>query len=72
MNNLISFEFIEVDDCIREIYISNQKVFVYEDLSFLKICDASLNIYPKFLIKNYEYEFGTEIKFIFQDSIAKL
>ena len=24
--NLISFEFIEVDDCIREIFISNQIV----------------------------------------------
>ena len=34
------------------------------------MCDAKIkNIYPEFLIKNYEYELNTEIKFIFQDTV---
>ena len=62
--NLISFEFKDVDDCIREVSISNKIIFENN----LTECSANnKNIYPQFFIKNYEYEFNTEIKFIFQD-----
>ena len=68
-NNYISLEFLMVDDCIREISISGQKIFEFKP-NTLDDCDFKYqNIYPKFFTKNYRYDFDIEIKFTFQDSV---
>ena len=68
LSNYISFEFHMIDDCIREINISNDIIFGYTPEN-LSMCDfAYQNIYPKFFIKNYKYELGINVIFIFQDS----
>ena len=68
-DNYISLEFHNVDDCIREVDFSNRMVFGFTpyDLSF---CDPMYrDIYPHYFVKNEKYDFGTEIKFIFQDTV---
>ena len=67
-DNYISAEFLMVDDCIREVDVSNRMVFGFTPAN-LSSCDSEYqNIYPHFFVKNEKYDFGTEIKFIFQDS----
>ena len=67
-DNYISAEFLTVDDCIREVDISNRIVFGFTPEN-LSMCDFSFqDIYPRFFVKNEKYDYGTEIKFIFQDS----
>ena len=74
----ISFEIIEIDDCIRKIYIADQLHFTYTPER--RVCDPYFNdradcdpskkfMYPTdlMIIKNYEYKLGTEIKIIFED-----
>ena len=71
LTNRISLEFVDVDDCIREIDISGEKIFEYRPEN-ISMCDHGIQtIYDKnnkFLLQNYEYEYGKVIKFIFQDS----
>ena len=62
-------EFIEVDDCIRAIFISGENIFSFTPTSIDK-CDYQYqDIYPKFFTKNYRYDYDIEIKFNFQDSV---
>ena len=68
LTNYISLEFHIVDDCIRSIIILDQYIFKFEPPT-LEDCDYQYqNIYPQFFIKNYQYEFRTDIHFYFQDS----
>ena len=68
--NLISFKLIAVDDCIKEIYISDKIVFNLTRISESDDCNINdKTIYPEYLIHNYEYEYGTNITFKFEDRI---
>ena len=68
LDNYISLKFKIVDDCVREISISGRIIFGFTPPT-LYDCDFQYqNIYPEYFIKNLKYEFGKEIKFIFQDS----
>ena len=68
-NNYISLEFLEVDDCIRNISISGQKIFEFNP-NTLDDCDFQYqDKYPQFFTKNYRYDYNIEIKFTFQDSV---
>ena len=74
----ISFKLYKVDDCVRYINISNQILFNYNPEYYAcdpyfndrSYCDpGNFSIYPsdRFIIKNYEYEFKTEIEITFED-----
>ena len=76
--NYISFKLNSVDDCVRYINISNQILFNYTPEYY--VCDPNFNVrsncdpgnfsmYPddQFIIKNYEYEFKTDIEITFED-----
>ena len=65
-NNYISLEFIKVDDCVREIVFVDRIIFSLKesDCNY----DNQANIHPKFFIKNGNYEYGKEIRFVFEDN----
>ena len=80
LTNYISFELIEVDDCVRYINISNQIVFNYTPTPSSYICDKTFvnrshcdpgnrTMLPadNFIIKNQEYEPPAEISVTFED-----
>ena len=66
----LSLKFTEVDDCIRNINLTNGDVIWKFDPATLADCDFKYQgIYPKYLTKYYNYQLNTEIKFEFQDSV---
>ena len=69
LNNYISIKFEMIDDCIREIYISSEKIYTFTPEDISKCDFAFQNIYPDYFTKNYRYDYDIEIKFEFQDSV---
>ena len=66
--NYLTFELHKVDDCIRAVYFSNELIFNYKPEN-LSMCSSKINrLYPKYFVLNQEYNFGTQIKIIFQDT----
>ena len=58
-----------IDDCIREIYISSEKIYTFTPGDISECDFAFQNIYPDYFTKNYRYDYDIEIKFEFQDSV---
>ena len=66
----LSLQVVTIDDCIRNVNISNGFVIWKFDPPSLDKCDFQYqNIYPEYLTKYYNYQLGTEIRFEFQDSV---
>ena len=78
LTNYISFNIIQVDDCLRKINISNEIYFEFTPYYFTRCgnyddigdCDAkNFNVYGSdtMIIKNYPYEFKLAIEITFED-----
>ena len=66
----LSLKLVTIDDCVRNINVSNSFVMWKFDPNNLNECDfAFQNIYPEYFTKYYNYQLGTKIQFEFQDSV---